>query len=268
VTRLPMLRALRDRRRVGVVARPGGRWRVWAAALCGWSRRDLVPGVSARTWRWSVGPVVRTATGGTPAGTAPPARPSIGGVSPVVGSAARPHPRPARTLLTHRSIGTLRHSGESRPVEPPERSESGVGRPGARSRRSWAPPRVPAPAPVLRTAAADAPPRRVERVAATPPSVRRSHRVEVVARSTSAGPPQIPGLPAFRPAPSVSPPLAPDGGPPPSASPARLSGPGPGSNPANPGGLPAVDVDRLTDQIVNRLDDRLIAHRERMGRAF
>jgi len=29
-----------------------------------------------------------------------------------------------------------------------------------------------------------------------------------------------------------------------------------------------LDVDRLTDQIVNRLDDRLIAHRERMGRAF
>jgi len=96
--------------------------------------------------------------------------------------------------------------------------------------------------------------------------------VEVVAQSTSAGPPQVPGLPAVRTAPPVGSPLAtgraPDGGPPPSASPAPLSGPGPGSNPANPGGLPALDVDRLTDQIVNRLDDRLIAHRERMGRAF
>ena len=96
--------------------------------------------------------------------------------------------------------------------------------------------------------------------------------MEVVAQSTSAGPPQVPGLPAFRTAPPVGSPLAtgraPDGGPPPSASPAPLSGPGPGSNPANPGGLPALDVDRLTDQIVNRLDDRLIAHRERMGRAF
>jgi len=30
----------------------------------------------------------------------------------------------------------------------------------------------------------------------------------------------------------------------------------------------AVDLDRLTDQIVTRLDSRLTAHRERFGRAF
>jgi hypothetical protein len=30
----------------------------------------------------------------------------------------------------------------------------------------------------------------------------------------------------------------------------------------------AVDLDRLTDQVVSRLDSRLTAHRERFGRAF
>ena len=34
-----------------------------------------------------------------------------------------------------------------------------------------------------------------------------------------------------------------------------------------PMGAPGLDLDRLTDQIVTRIDDRLIAHRERFGRA-
>jgi hypothetical protein len=34
-----------------------------------------------------------------------------------------------------------------------------------------------------------------------------------------------------------------------------------------PVGAPGLDLDRLTDQIVTRIDDRLIAHRERLGRA-
>jgi hypothetical protein len=274
VTRLPMLRALRDRRRGGVVARPGARWRVWTAARCGRSRRDLFPGSSTRTWRRSVRPVLPPTIGGVLAGVAPPVRPSIGGavVVVVVGSGGRPGPHPGRCLLTHRSIVT-RRSSESRPGWPPDRSGSGGGASDVRSRRSWAPPRAPAPAPVLRTAAADAAPRRVDRGAAPPPSVRRYNRVEVPARSTSAGPTQITGLPAFRPAPPLGSTLAPAGDPTPSASPAAGPGPGPGPGSgaafdAGPGGLPGVDVDRLTDQIVTRLDDRLIAHRERMGRAF
>jgi hypothetical protein len=264
VTRLPMLRALRDRRRPGVVARHGGRWRVWAAALRGGSRRDLFPGSSARVWRRSVRPVLPPTIGGVPAGVALPVRPSTGRA--VMGSGARPGPHPGRSLLTHRSIVT-RPASESRPGWPPKRSGSGGGAPDARPRRSWAPPRALEPAPVLRTAATDAPPRRVDRVAALPPPVRRSHRVEVPARSTSAGPAQIPGFPALRPAPPVGSALAPAGDPPPSASRAARPGPRAASD-AGPGGLPAVDVDRLTDQIVTRLDDRLIAHRERMGRAF
>ena len=36
--------------------------------------------------------------------------------------------------------------------------------------------------------------------------------------------------------------------------------------PGGPGGMPPVDLDQLTDQIVTRLDHRLIAHRERFGR--
>lgn len=269
MTHLPMLRALRDRRRAGVVARTGGRWRVWAAALCGRFRRDLFPGTSARTWRRPVRPVLPPTIGGVRPGVAPPVRPSIGGAV-VVGLGARPGPQSGRSLLTHRSIVT-QPSSQSRPRWPPDRSGSGGGAPDVRLRRSWAPPLAPAPAPVLRTAAADAPPRRVDRVAASPPPVRRSHRVEVPARSTSAGLAQIPGLPALRPAPPAGSTLAAAGDPPPSASPAARPGlePGPGAaSDAGPGGLPAVDVDRLTDQIVTRLDDRLIAHRERMGRAF
>ncbi len=44
------------------------------------------------------------------------------------------------------------------------------------------------------------------------------------------------------------------------------------SSPAAPGrasaALPPIDLDGLTEQIVTRLDDRLIAHRERLGRAY
>jgi len=32
--------------------------------------------------------------------------------------------------------------------------------------------------------------------------------------------------------------------------------------------VPSIDIDGLTDRIVTRLDDRLIAHRERLGHAF
>ncbi|MCG5212168.1 hypothetical protein [Streptosporangium sp. KLBMP 9127] len=35
-----------------------------------------------------------------------------------------------------------------------------------------------------------------------------------------------------------------------------------------PGGAVPIDLERLTDQIVNRLDERLIAQRERFGRGF
>jgi hypothetical protein len=31
---------------------------------------------------------------------------------------------------------------------------------------------------------------------------------------------------------------------------------------------PALDIERLTDQIVRKIDERILAHRERMGRAF
>ncbi|MEU7000213.1 hypothetical protein [Nonomuraea sp. NPDC046570] len=51
------------------------------------------------------------------------------------------------------------------------------------------------------------------------------------------------------------------------------SRPGGGQEPATgpgaaQGGAVPVDLERLADQIVNRLDDRLIAQRERLGRAF
>jgi hypothetical protein len=45
---------------------------------------------------------------------------------------------------------------------------------------------------------------------------------------------------------------------------APAAGPAAGS----PSGPPPVDLDHLTDQILNRLDNRLTAHRERFGRAF
>jgi hypothetical protein len=37
--------------------------------------------------------------------------------------------------------------------------------------------------------------------------------------------------------------------------------------PAQPDG-PQLDVERLTDQVVRRIDERIVAYRERMGKSF
>ncbi len=49
---------------------------------------------------------------------------------------------------------------------------------------------------------------------------------------------------------------------------AGIPGFGPIASSPSPALPPPVDLDRLTEQIVTRLDDRLTAHRERFGRAF
>lgn len=96
---------------------------------------------------------------------------------------------------------------------------------------------------------------RVERPAGRQPMPGMVH-----AAPFAASPPGVPFLPA---------PAAVQGRPPAGA----WSRPGGGHEPATGpgaahGGAVPVDLERLADQIVNRLDDRLIAQRERLGRAF
>ena len=43
-------------------------------------------------------------------------------------------------------------------------------------------------------------------------------------------------------------------------------GPDPGRTPDAPAAPPRIDVEQLADQVVRRIDDRIIAHRERLGR--
>jgi hypothetical protein len=42
----------------------------------------------------------------------------------------------------------------------------------------------------------------------------------------------------------------------------------PGRRPGAVAAAQALDVERLTDQVVRRIDERLLAYRERLGRAF
>ncbi|MFC7387822.1 hypothetical protein ACFQSB_36830, partial [Sphaerisporangium rhizosphaerae] len=123
------------------------------------------------------------------------------------------------------------------------------GAPGRRGRRG--------PAPIV-------PPDRAE-------SLRRdAARLSAGHRRTERPPPQwrtaggpAPGRPVPRPAPpapKASPYAAPlpfPGDPP---SPRRAAGDGDG-----PGAPPAIDVERLTDDVVRRIDRRIVAHRERLG---
>jgi hypothetical protein len=37
---------------------------------------------------------------------------------------------------------------------------------------------------------------------------------------------------------------------------------------AAPAGVAALDVERLTDQVVRKIDERILAHRERVGKVF
>jgi hypothetical protein len=123
------------------------------------------------------------------------------------------------------------------------------------------------PRPVLRTLAAG--PRRGNGRAVTPvrpatgtlvARVAGAHRrIERPARG--AAPPRRLAAPAAAGEHAMTPGPRPAGPPPDRPSPATVP-PAAGS----PGGPPPVDLDQLTDQIVTRLDHRLIAHRERFGR--
>jgi hypothetical protein len=116
--------------------------------------------------------------------------------------------------------------------------------------------------------------RRVERhLAATRDVVERRHRVEQVALQPGAMPRLAPdprgGAAARAPAPLVVPPLprvlrravAPE----PAADPPRVAGPPPVWQRAQ-GAPPAIDVARLTDEVMRGIDRRLAAWRERRGR--